>query len=313
MSINKYLNIPQTQSGGNTGNPDYVIRPGLIKGAILTSKKKKYSQAEMSDFLTTLQADTLKTGSDRIYPIFEFKELSDKSTEAQKNTSGYGFSETTREGKNDWIFTMGANFGLYNNKQLRKLNGGSYRAFFIADNLIIGTQDSEGNFMGAELEEFRTAIWKANEGTKGSIFTCEFAVNDASELNDSVAVYTPSFDVKDSVLGCLNLELKSLSLASGKATIGIVTEGDQVNLYSAFSTKFADAAMWSVLNVTTGLIVAPTAVATNAAAQGWDLSLSAGTYQIGLVSPTALAAAEIGGAPDNGYEGIPIKVIVPGA
>jgi hypothetical protein len=311
MNANKYLNIPIIESGGNTGNPDYVFRPGLIKGAILTSKSKKFTPAEMATFLEILQDATLASGKDRIYPIFEFKEIADKSTEATKNTSGYGFNEIVREGKVDWVFTMGATFGVYNSKQLRKLNSGSWRAIFVDENNnLIFTHDEDGNVMGADLEYFHQHIWKVNEGTKPSVFTAEFALNEAKELNDNVAIYKPDFDVKDSIKGLINLELKIVSQAAGKVTLQVVTECDQVNLYDELSTELAVATLWKPINVATGLPVAPTTVAKAAASLGFEVTIPVGTYKISLGTPSALSTAGIGGAPDSGFECLPLVVTI---
>lgn len=308
--MNKYLNVPVQSPGGNTGNPQYVIVPRMFLGAILTSKTKKYSPTQMLDFQKTLQADTLASGLDRIYPIFRFKELADGSQAVTKNTSGYGVQDIVRDGKNDWTFTFNSSTGVYNQTQLRQLNGGSYRAFFIDDNgNMFGTQDADGNFMGAELEFFHMMPWKTNEGTKPTVFAAEFAHANPKDLNENIGVYTPGFDIENTVLGLLNLQLSVLKTVTGVITVGVVTEGDQINLYPTYATQLAVATVWKVLNVTTGLPVVPTTVATNTTLGGWDISLVAGTYQISLVSPSALATAMIGGAPDNGYEAIPINVI----
>jgi len=194
---------------------------------------------------------------------------------------------------------------------LRKLNIGQYRAYFVDENNnMIGTYDSEGNFMGVELEFFYASIWKVNEGTKPAVFTAEFAVNDAKELNDKVAVYKPDFDVKDSVLGILNLELVNVAQAAGKVTVQVVTEGDQVNLYDDYSAELAVVGMWLAINVATGLPVAATTVAVNAAKKAFDVTLPAGTYKLSLVSAEQLADTQIGGAPSSGYESLPIIVTI---
>jgi hypothetical protein len=310
--MNKYVNLPiAVVGGGNTGNSSYAVVPRLIVGAILTSKNKKFTEADMLDFQKTLQDACLASGQDRIYPMFRFKEIADGSGDVTKNTSGYGVNEIVREGKYDWTFTFSQSTGLYNLQQLRMLNGGQYRAFFIDDNgNIIGTQDDAGNFMGAALEYFYAKPWKVNEGTKPAVVAAEFAHSNMKDLNDNVAIYTPTFDVEDTVKGLLNLQLHSILVAAGKVTIGIRTEGDKVDVYPQYSTELAVVTLWKVLNVTTGLSVVPTTVAVNSAKSGWDVSLPAGTYQIGLASPAALSTALVGGAPENGYEGIPVTVTI---
>lgn len=313
--MNKYLNLPPDRTGGNTGKTQYDIVPRLIIGAILTSSSKKFTEAEMADFQKTLQDGTLASGADRIYPIFRFKEIADGSSDVTKNTAGYGPIEIVRDGKYDWTFTFNSTTGLYANSQLRSLNGGHYRAIFIDDNgqfgNMIGTQDSDGNFMGADLEFFYSKNWKSNEGSKPAVFSCEFGHANSKDLNENIAVFTPSFDLEDTVKGLLNLQLTKIVVAAGKATIGVQTEGDKVDLYPSYSIQLAVASIWKVINITTGATVVPTTVATNATAKGWDISLAAGTYSIGLVSPADLSTANVGGSPDSGYESIPITVIIP--
>jgi len=191
------------------------------------------------------------------------------------------------------------------------LNGGQYRAFFIDDNgVMIGTTDDAGNFMGASLEYFYAKPWKVNEGTKPAVISAEFAHSNMKDLNDNIAIYTPSFEVEDTIKGLLNLQLHSILVAAGKVTVGIRTEGDKVDVYPLYSTELAVVTLWKVTNVATGLAVVPTTVAINAAKSGWDVTLPVGTYQIGLASPEALSVATIGGAPENGYEGVPITVTI---
>jgi hypothetical protein len=73
-------------------------------------------------------------------------------------------------------------------------------------------------------------------------------------------------------------------------------------LYNLYADALAVAGAWVVRDASTNAIVTPTGVAKDTVNEGWAISLSAGTYNITLASPSALEALHVGSLTSGGYE-----------
>ena len=74
--------------------------------------------------------------------------------------------------------------------------------------------------------------------------------------------------------------------------------------------ELAEPTLWTCTKA--GADVTITGVVKNDTLGGWDVSHSgSGAHVYGLVSPALLAAADVGGAPDNGYEAGTVTITVP--
>lgn len=286
--------------GANTGIPGCDFAPDKFVGAILIDKSTIIEDADIPDIISKLQELTLATGRDRIHPIFRFEEIADNSEEETVSTLGYGSKQVVKEGKYDWTFRI-VKGGLCLNNKLRAFNKASKKVLFIdSNNVIYGTR-VEGGFTGFTMDFFYAKPFKANDASNAAIFNVRFALAKPEEFNEKVAFVKADQDIEEAVKGLIDLELVQLAVASGKVTVGIRTACDKVNIYEAFGDVLAAGELWKVSK--NGAPVTITSVAKNDTAGGWDVSFTGtGEHVITLAAPSVLAAANVGGYPENGYE-----------
>jgi len=306
------INTPTCVVGGaNTGIPACAMAPDKFIGAILIDRNKTFTEAELQDFITTLQSLTLSSGKNRAYPIFRFEELADNSEEETVSTLGYGSKQVAKEGKYDWTFRL-LKGGLCFQSKLRAFNKSDKKVLFVdSNNIIFGTRASNGEVTGFSMDFFYAKPFKAADGSNAAIFQVRFALSKPGELNDSVVYINPGVDVEESVKGVVDVELTKVSAAAGSIKVAVKTVCDKTDLYDSFADDLASGSLWKLSKA--GTPVAVTTVEKDEATKSFTLTFTgtAGTYQVALASASVLAAAGIGGAPENGFEGSPLTVTIP--
>ena len=298
--------------GANTGVPACYLNPTRIVGALLVHPTWSYSIGTTVDqIVEDLQLAALSDSTSRIFPVFRFEAITDNTEKKVVSTLGYGGRQVVREGKYDWDFLF-VKGGLNFSNNLRKFNTKGYKVLFFDDSYTLyGTLNSSGQLVGLTTDFIFTDPFKPNDGSKAVEYHINFVLTKPAELNEKVGVIKFEDDPEDLFKGLINLELFPLEIASGKSTVGIRTDADKVDLYAAYADAFADADLWIVTNTSTGADVTVTSVAKNATLKGWDVSFTGtGEFKIALAPPADLADANIGGTPDNGYEGLPLNVTV---
>lgn len=307
------LNKPICASvnNGNTGVPSCYFNPKKIVGMIMVDKTVDFTPAEIATFKTTLQTAVLASGKARVYPIFRFTELSDNSSDENVSEQGYGDKEITKEGDYDWTFRF-IKGGLCLNKNLRKFNNTDMKVLLVdSDNQIFGTKNSSGNMAGLSLAFFYAKKLKISDGSNATMYGVRVSLNKPEELNDSPAFVACDFDVESEVKGNIDVELVEVETALGVATVKLYTNCGRVDLYDTYADEFAAAGMWTC-KTSTGSTVTITGVTKDVNNKAWDISFTGtGVHTLNLAATSVLAAAGIGGAPDNGYEGIELDVTMP--
>lgn len=314
MSI---LNTPTCVVGtGNTGIPACFLNPKEIIGAILVHKSKVFDAdtdlVSAAAFKAALQAAVMATGTGKIYPIFRFGEVADNSEDVVINTTGYGNKMPIREGKYDWTFKlMKGGICLQNHLRMFNFNKADWKVLFIdSDNLVYGVKNSDGDLAGLTLDFLYAYPFKLSDSSKPTDYQIRFALSKIKEFNDNVGYMQCDFDVEEEVKGLIDLQLEVLATALGKATIGIKTLCDKVDLFETYHTLLASVGLWTCTKA--GVAVTITGVAASSTVSGWEISFTGtGVHTIGLAAPSVLAAAGVGGYPENGFEGIPVSATMP--
>lgn len=199
---------------------------------------------------------------------------------------------------------------MHQNK-LRSFNGTTMKVLLVdVNNVIYGTRVATG-LAGLTLDLFYAQPWKAADGSNEAMFQLRIGLAKPKELNENVGIVKVAEDVETSVLGILDLELSQLAVVAGKATVGIKTALDKTDIFEVLGDALADGDLWSVKGPT-GAAVSISSVAKSATLSGWDVSFTGtGVHTITLASPADLAAGDVGGAPDNGYEANSLAVTMP--
>lgn len=305
------INTPVCVVGGaNTGVPACAMAPDKFVGAILIPRSKTFTDVEAVAIIRHLQAMCLAVASQRAYPIFRFEEIADNSEEETVNTLGYGSKQVAKDGKYDWTFRF-LKGGLCFQKKLRAFNKADMKVLFVdSNNIIFGTRAADGNITGFSLDFFYAKPFKAADGSNAAIFQARFALSKPAEFNENVVYVNPGVDVEESIKGNIDVELVQLAVASGKVTVGVQTVCDKVDLFETYDDALASGDLWKVTKA--GAVVAVTSVAKSATLPGWVISFTGtGEHVVSLATPAELAAVDVGGTPDNGYESDSLTVTMP--
>ena len=301
------LNDPVCASvGSNTGIPSCIITPKNIVGAVFLPKGTAIAAADVATsglFIAALQTLVLNPVSTRAYPIGPFIELNDKSEETLYTTTGYGVKQFVREGKIGYQFGIMAG-GLHLQKALRAFNHTQAHDVLLVDqdDVVFGCDDGAGGMKGFSIEEFYANPWKVTDGSNPTKFMVDFMFQNTKELNEDIVFLKLDQNFHSSIKGNIDVELELVSQTSTKAVIKVQTVGSKTNLYGTYSAELADLNCWVVTKA--GASVTPSAIAAIDATEAIELTLTtpAGAHLFNLAAPSVLAANDVGGAPDNGYE-----------
>ncbi len=306
------INTPicSTVNGGNSGVPGCYFNPKNIVGVIMVDKNATFTAAEVADFKTTLQTGVLAAGASRIYPIFRFVEVSDNSEEETFSIAGYGEKEPVKDGDYDLKFRF-IKGGLCLLKNLRKFNNSDMKMLLVdSDNNVFGTLNSSGELCGLSGVVFAPKM-KFNDGSNASQYFFRIILDKPEELNDAPGFVHCDFNVENEVKGNLDVELVQHEVDFGVATIKLRTACGKTDLYDTYEDEFAVVENWTCAN-SSGAAVTITGVTKDAVNKAWDIAFTGtGVHTLNLAAPSVLAAAGIGGSPENGYEGIALEVTMP--
>jgi len=304
------LNDPGcTAIGGNTGTPGCAFNPSQIVGMILIPKEKTFTNVQLgSAFIATLQALVNVGEATRVYPVFKFEGVEDKTEDPTKKNTGYGVPRYTKRGKYNWMFEMSQGGHCHHTKLMAFNNDTSKKAIFItADNIVLMAKYGVDGAKGMSLDIIKAHDFKINNGTDPAKFVLEIGLSRAEEMNEDLLYFDAGADIEDSVKGLLDVELYDLGAGSAtkKQVIGIRTACDKVSLYDAFSAIFVSS-FASIFSATlAGAASNPTACVAKPLVKGWELEFPAtGVHILTLASPAALAVLHIGEPPENGFEAL---------
>lgn len=305
------INTPvcSTVNAGNTGVPGCYFNPKNIVGAIMVDKNATFTAAEVAVFKTTLQTAVLAAGTERVYPIFRFVEVADNSEEETIASSGYGEKEPVKDGDYDLKFRF-IKGGLCLLKNLRKFNNTDMKVLLVdSDNNVFGTLNSAGELCGMTCVIYAPKM-KFNDGSNASQYFIRIILNKPEEFNDAPGFVHCDFNVENEIKGNLDVELVQHEVDFGVATVKLRTACGKTDLYDTYDDEFAAVGMWTCTKA--GAAVTITGVAKDATNKAWDISFTGtGVHTLNLAAPSVLAAAGIGGSPENGYEGIALEVTMP--
>jgi len=307
-------------AGGNSGVPSQEFNIGKIIGIILADPTFSVSTTNCGTsalFITALAAASLVVGTGRIYPIANLDNPTDNSSDPEKTTSDYGVVRFADDGSIDLTFEF-MKGGHELNKNLRKFNERSMGFLLVNEyNQVIGTTDSTG-----VLKPFTGTVNiffpKMATGSEVNKYRINLVWDDVTELADDLLFMQCSVDVMKTVKGIVDVTILETAHNATTVTVKLTTAYGAIDMFgisAAYETALETPANWRLYPVAGGADVvpsgivytAPTGTDTVGTAVITHASLSASHY-LSLDTPTVLAAAGIGGTPNNGYESNTITV-----
>ena len=296
-------------SAGNTATPKCGFNPGLITGAMLVPKDTVFTLTTQAAFITAVQALCLAGISTRVYPIYGFVGMEDKSAETAMIEKGYGGKTPGPMGKYNFVLELTS--GVCHLLQLMKFNNtkGYSILLFDENNVVIGTKTATaGQITGLSLEYFFAQPIKFATGKDApAMYKIELGFSKPREMNQDIAHFPLGASPEDSFQGLLDIEMRDLGAGSAtkKQVIGVYSICDNVNLYDAFSSTLVSAYATIFSATLSGAADNPTGALAVPALKGVELTFpSTGAHIISMAAPAVLAAAPnfIGVQPSNGFE-----------
>lgn len=150
------FNTPQCVTvNTNIGKPSYDTILASIRYAILLPKNHEFSDANVADITAALQALTLNPVGTRAYPLANFIDFKDDSTEDTFNETAFGYKQKSKKGK--YLFTFGLDgVGQYYWKKLRNFDQSSnYDVVFVDENNVVVAKSSSTSGYPAKCSHYR--------------------------------------------------------------------------------------------------------------------------------------------------------------
>jgi hypothetical protein len=290
----------------NTGISECFLGLKNIIGAIFVPKDFKITStdyATVQGLINFLQLKTYAEAKDRIYPLINFIDIEDGSEDDVKNTSGYGYEETVRDGKYIWSFRY-ADGGLCINRNLHRL----FRNRKMKVLLIDSNYQLVGTLKGTDIYGFSTGNIDPKKltiatGADPTMYMIEIQLSDPKELNENFAIIDIESNPKDLIKGLYNVQLSTSNALGTSVDVAGLIGCEKLNLFDSFEDELEDNGAWIIKN-STGVAVTVTGVSKNTSAKTWTVSatMPAGNYTIQLAEPLTLLALGVGVPPANGYE-----------
>lgn len=288
------LNTPgNSVTFGNTGTPASDIRLGLPKGVFLTGLDYKIEDADLADLESKLQDDVL---AGLIFPIKTFVGMEDKTTDAVYGTTGYGTKEKQNDEVPAYDFHVMCGVGLA--KRLKTFDGKQMRVIILTkQKLVHGTTPPIGVLAGY-FANVSVSLTRFANGTDPRVIKVGVEYIDSNEQVETATI-TPDFDPFN-INGLLDVDVTNFSQGVKTMKIKLTQSISKTDLLADYSTELAVVGAVSIINVSTNLPVAAATVTYDSANSALTIGFTAGgTYDISLVSPTALAELGVIGFESN--------------
>lgn len=292
-------NVWCAQSGGNTGLPDCGPVLGKPVNVFFGKKGAVISKAELAVLQKTLTDRAVSASSlTRIYPIGDFGQIDEASTEPNKgNLVGFGKEEQLDAGSISYNIQITTSLCLL--KMLAAWDGFSG---------VVWIADDNGNFAGKRLPNgdlaglpvkvetnLTNAMWKDAQNMK----TAKLVLNlgNPKQLAAAIFVVKYDFDAQD-ILGLKTVELQQID----KTVFRVVIPCVDGNIYDDFHAAIA-AATWTATNKTNGANITAT-VTENTANKAFNVTF---TSPPAGGTPVELFVDLLASASIEGYEASPLS------
>jgi hypothetical protein len=290
-----------TNSGGNTGIGacDLLSSKMTPTGLIFVPKNTSIPKAttDVQAFLDGKFKENVKVN--RYFPLVGFGAITDSSEEAQVATMALGYSEKIRNG--NAIYQFDIPFSLCKAKKVIQFDGWKGGVYLLlSTGMVMGRRSNDGANL-LPLVPLQLDITNAQLLSLGTtdarVVSIQINLDDKLRLVDIADfVMIDNFD-KDAINGIIDVEVSVVSQGAGYVDVLVQTKCDGVNLFDAYSTELALAAVWKLVDATSGAPVVPTSVSAQEGSKSIRINANVGSYQLSLAP---IATLETNGI--EGYE-----------
>lgn len=300
----------------NSGVGTCFLFPSFMRGALKVSPDFRIpgtyadSLALRTALIAAAQADN---ASQRLFPLHNFKTITDNTEDTVMQTMGDGTQVPVRDGNYNLTFQY-LDGGLCLHQNLRSWNGNGYYLFYDDQFIIYGwrQQNEDGTYsIGGIPALFRANPWKFNDGSNVANFSVYFSFA-PTYLNDSLGFIKAGFNLAE-VKGLQTMVLQQGNTAPAAGVIHVQVKAgcDYANQFDLYGTDLADEALWIAINAATGNEIDITSVTASGSGDTGEMivtldstdpdypTTTTSKVTLKLVGPTELAAADIVGFESN--------------
>lgn len=301
------LNIPNSGAtgSGNSGVDSNDLKRKTLKGIILTDPDVEFSAADRVDldtFMEALETATTAARGSRIFPIPDLVNFEDNSSEATQGSLGNLVN--TQIDLVDAVpsFLFRHYKGEAYHKKLSRFNSQSVRIFIFDDQFALyGHKDSDGNFKGYTMSQFRTQLAKFGTTSDSGQYPFRVVLESASEYRENSA-YVVCDSRLSALSGLIDVVLSVFSHSTNVVKIAANAEGSGTNIIELFNGELDAAGAWVVKNHQTGVAFTVTSYAYDSTNKVITITLDSTAYtaltsthkvSFNLESAAALAALNV--------------------
>ena len=307
----------QLNCSKNTKNTGYGSCPldwGLFLGAFIFDSPRVFTDAELADLATTLNAAAVDDVKEqRMFPIHGFLGPTDSSEAVITEKFPYGAEAIVRDGNINWQFQFRDGGACVNNAG-RTHNGQAYVLFYDrlkGKNRLIGTYNAAG-LQTIPLQYVYFAPFKLNDGSKSTGYFVSFSFF-PQYINEEVDFIQADFDLSEIVgLKDVKIIVNSFNQDSGVANVTLQTDCGANNIYDLFQADIDETSFTSYDE--DGNVVTIESVAGVAGNKTFDITMTAADFpDSGIVTLSGAAISVLAGQGIEGYEIDSVELTVVGS
>lgn len=297
-----------SSTGGNTGIEKCIDANDFpVYGDIFVPDGMTFSLKDISAIVAQLQAAAIDPDrSKRIFPIFGYQEMEDRSEERQRAQKGYGAYFHTRDGvKSERYVIVGQSCLNKAAVAFRNAFSAYNRIMVFADGSLGATSKvsttGETVYGGFTLSELYPNEYKQADGTNPAQWSIDLTHAILSEWDNRVLIKPSNGNVLTDLKGLKDISFDfypQTPVVPGEYNLALTSGCGRVNISQIYSTELAAIALWKPKTYPGGLPVAVSSVTTSP--QGLsvvelditDVNYIAATkFKFELTDTTALATA----------------------
>lgn len=164
--------------------------------------------------------------------IFTFEDKSEEAVYARTPNA----VKAVRDGRYEWLFGISENLCIH--KAMYSHRGSGDRVFVLdANNKIIGTELSDGNFAGLTIGLLNTEKMKWNNGTDPSVSPVLLSLKDNREFDQNGVMF--DFDFVNELNKLTDVSVKTVGVIADDAiTVSVLTTCDGTPVLGLLATDF---------------------------------------------------------------------------
>lgn len=311
------LNVPNCGGSTSTFNSGFALCDVIRKEPrvlLLVDSGVEYNlaaRASVATLVAAIKASTRATRGSRVFPIMSLSNFEDQSTAPTKAAIGNLSIQQITMQQGVPAFSFQHRKGELFHQQLSRAENANLKLFIIDRAYVLyGTKTAGGNLTGFTLSEFYAELAKFATASEPSKYPFNVTFDSITEYKENLAVVQLDSTILN-ISGIVDVDLNTAGAQMVQATniakITPVGRGGK-NIGVLYPTELAVVGAWTVINVQTDAVTAPTSVAWDSVNLRFNVTTDSTAYaalstgqqlKVNLATTAALTALNV-----DGYESL---------